>query len=309
MPWALALWSLILLRRYDLAAKITAWIEDLAAQTSPDDTRTLAWIHFGLHFGRLHLGDPEPVWRDAQLSVKYFFDFGDRLNGGAALSCSARAALNVGYIDDAEEAVRRAIELNEQLHLGVLAAASKRFLAYVLLRKGDVEQALALVEEAIERLATEKSDALIGLWRTDAAIHASLCGFHERAEQLVVPSLEALRSAPPTRALALMVLARTHVHANRAPEALALMREADDLIAQVGGRIGDHDLFVRLVRAETLHANALSDEAWTTIDDACARVMTVAERIHDESMRQSFIERVPENLQILALAEKIAAAR
>jgi tetratricopeptide (TPR) repeat protein len=309
MPWALALWSLILLRRYDLAAQITTWIEDLQKKTPPDDTRTLAWIHFGLHFGRLHLGDPERVWRDAQLSVKYFFEFGDRLNGGAALSCSARAALNIGYIDEADEAVRRAIELNESLNLGVLAAASKRFLAYVLFRKGDVDQALALVEEAIVVLATEKSDALIGLWRTDAAIHASLCAFHDRAEQLVVPSLEALRSAPPTRALALMVLARAHVHKSHPAEALSLMREADALIEQVGGRIGDHDLFVRLVRAETLHANNLSDEAWTTIDDACARVMTVAERIRDENMRQSFVERVPENLQILALAERIAASR
>jgi eukaryotic-like serine/threonine-protein kinase len=61
-------------------------------------------------------------------------------------------------------------------------------------------------------------------------------------------------------------------------------------------------VFVRLARAEALHATGAIDAARAAIDDARARLYGLAEKIPDLAYRRSFLERVPENARTLVLA-------
>jgi hypothetical protein len=60
--------------------------------------------------------------------------------------------------------------------------------------------------------------------------------------------------------------------------------------------------FVRLARAEALHASGAHDAARRAITSAREYLHAIARRIDDPAYRQSFLERVPENARILALA-------
>jgi hypothetical protein len=60
--------------------------------------------------------------------------------------------------------------------------------------------------------------------------------------------------------------------------------------------------FVRLARAEALHASGALDAARHAIADARARLFAIADRIGDPAYRHSFLHNVPENARTLALA-------
>jgi hypothetical protein len=60
--------------------------------------------------------------------------------------------------------------------------------------------------------------------------------------------------------------------------------------------------FVRLARAEALHAAGALDAARAAIADARARLVAIADTISDPAYRTSFLEGVPENARTLELA-------
>jgi hypothetical protein len=59
---------------------------------------------------------------------------------------------------------------------------------------------------------------------------------------------------------------------------------------------------VRLARAEALHAIGALDAARAAIGEARTWLHAVAAKIQDPAYRASFLEAVPENARILALA-------
>jgi hypothetical protein len=61
-------------------------------------------------------------------------------------------------------------------------------------------------------------------------------------------------------------------------------------------------VFLRLTRAEALHATGALDAARAAIADARAGLLAIAEPIRDPAYRRSFLEAVPENARTLALA-------
>jgi len=89
----------------------------------------------------------------------------------------------------------------------------------------------------------------------------------------------------------------------RAAGALAI---AEDAVARCEAMGGDCGLFrgafVRLARAEALHATGAHDAARRAIEEARARVLATADRIADPAYRRSFLDDVPENARTLALA-------
>jgi hypothetical protein len=99
-------------------------------------------------------------------------------------------------------------------------------------------------------------------------------------------------------------LAQLRLAQGRAPEALEAAEDALGRIASMGGCGMFRGPFLRLARAEALHATGQLDAARAAIADARARLLALADRIQDPAYRMSFLEAVPENARTLALARE-----
>ena len=88
----------------------------------------------------------------------------------------------------------------------------------------------------------------------------------------------------------------------RAEEAVAVAEEAVARCTAMGGYGVFRGAFVRLVRAEALHAAGASEAARAALTEAREAVLRIADRIADPEYRRAFCEDVPENARTLALA-------
>jgi hypothetical protein len=88
----------------------------------------------------------------------------------------------------------------------------------------------------------------------------------------------------------------------RPQEALAAAEDAVARCTAMGGCGMFRGAFVRLARAEALHATGAYDAARQAIAEARTRLLTVADKISDPGYKQSFLEGVPENVRTFALA-------
>ncbi|HWO20228.1 MAG TPA: hypothetical protein VNO30_15775, partial [Kofleriaceae bacterium] len=125
----------------------------------------------------------------------------------------------------------------------------------------------------------------------------------EEAEREIAPALSML--PPIDQPGARATLAAIHLAQGRTADARAAAEDAAARAEAMGGASMFRGAFVRLVRAEALHAtNAAGDHAAArrAIADARARLLAIADRIADPAFRRSFLENVPENARTLALA-------
>jgi hypothetical protein len=90
----------------------------------------------------------------------------------------------------------------------------------------------------------------------------------------------------------------------RAADALAAAEEAAAACAAMGGCGMYRGAFVRLARAEALHATGAGEAARAAIADAVTRLLAVAGKIPDAAHRARFLEAVPENSRTLARARE-----
>ena len=107
---------------------------------------------------------------------------------------------------------------------------------------------------------------------------------------------------PLERPGALGTLAMLRLAQGRPAGALAAAEEAVAAYTAMGGCGMFRGAFVRLARAEALHATGAIDAARAAIADARARLCALADKIPDLEYRASFLERVPENVRTFALA-------
>jgi hypothetical protein len=125
-------------------------------------------------------------------------------------------------------------------------------------------------------------------------------GDQGEAERVLEPALGML--TPSDQPGARATLAAIRLAQGRAADALAAAEDAAARCTAMGGAGMFRGAFVRLVRAEALHATGATAAARGAIGEARARLLVIADRIADPAYRRSFLERVPENARTLALA-------
>jgi hypothetical protein len=121
------------------------------------------------------------------------------------------------------------------------------------------------------------------------------------AELLARPTVDSLKSHPPTRCLALGIFARVRLSQGDAEEALAATAAATALLDALGG-VEEGESVVRLAHARALFALGHADEARAAIVIARDRVLARAGRIDDAALRSSFLERIREHVETFELA-------
>jgi hypothetical protein len=97
-------------------------------------------------------------------------------------------------------------------------------------------------------------------------------------------------------------LAQLRLVQGRAADALAAAEDAFSRAGAMGGYPMFRGAFLRLTRAEALHATGALDAARDAIADARARLLAIADQIQEPAYRASFLGQVPEHARTLALA-------
>lgn len=128
----------------------------------------------------------------------------------------------------------------------------------------------------------------------------------EEAEAEARRAEGASSGAPGLRAHALAMRASALLAAGRAEEALALAEEAARILEAQGG-VEEGEALIRLTHIRALSATGRAGDARARAAEAQARLRVTAARIGDPRYRKSFLQNVPENAAIMALAADEAA--
>jgi hypothetical protein len=129
---------------------------------------------------------------------------------------------------------------------------------------------------------------------------AAAAGDLTTAERELTASLDALVPAAISWQTAAARLVAVRLALGQAPEALALSRTLHASVTAAGH--GLRGTLVRLVHAEALHVSGDRDAARAALAEAQADLATRAARIDDPDVRRRFLEAVPENARVTALA-------
>ncbi|HWO25901.1 MAG TPA: AAA family ATPase, partial [Kofleriaceae bacterium] len=207
---------------------------------------------------------------------------------------------HLGALEQAERLLEEAAGLDRSM--GHVSSLRRFCLAWLRADRGALDEARALATELrddgrAQRLPPEECR---GRW--------ALAEVHRRQGELEAAAreLEAALGlvAPLERPALLGTLAEIRLAQGRAAGAYALAEESLALITAMGGCGMFRGAAVRLVRAEALHATGARDAAQSAIADARARLLAVADKIGDPAYRERFLEVVPTNRRILALARE-----
>ena len=184
--------------------------------------------------------------------------------------------------------------------LGVASSLRRFGLSWLRADRGELDGARLLATELSEhgrahRLPLEECR---GRWALAEVLRRM--GDLEGAEREVQIALG--MATPLEHPGVLGTLSALRLAQGRAGEALAAAEEAVARSAAMGGCGMFRGAFIRLARAEALHATGALDAARHAIAEARTRLLAIADQIADPDHRQSFLEAVPENARTLALA-------
>jgi hypothetical protein len=229
-----------------------------------------------------------------------FLEVNHRNAAACAKIFEAMSRWFLGDADRAEPVLRDIVIPDEDL--GVSSSVRPFALSLLLAERGaldearDVARALAATGHA-RHLAFDEGR---GRWALADALRRA--GALDEAEREALAALSLFAAAPVDHVGATATLAAVHLAQGRTAEALARAEDAMARYRAIGACGFFRGGFASLVHAEALHAAGDRARAREAIAAARARIATIAARIPDPDLRESFLTRVPENLRALALA-------
>lgn len=207
---------------------------------------------------------------------------------------------DLGAHEEVEQAARRAQESAEAWGATFTGNAAAYCLGRALLHLGRPGEALEQLAAAIAGFREG------GHARLEAVAEMALADLHlgqgdlEAAGRSAARAVERLAESPSYLAPALATRARIRLAQGRASDA---ERDIADAMAQLRREPAvDHPERIRLVHAEVLHAAGDLEGARASIAEARKALLAQALAIPDARWRACFLERVPDNVQTLALA-------
>ncbi|HEX3758614.1 MAG TPA: hypothetical protein VHW23_07890, partial [Kofleriaceae bacterium] len=184
--------------------------------------------------------------------------------------------------------------------LGVASSLRRLTLAWLLADQGELARARGVAAELADygRAHGYAIDEGRGRWALAEVLRRT--GDLDTADREIQVALAL--AVPLERPGVLATLSALRLAQGRTQDAVAA---AEDAIAQctaMGGCGMFRGAFVRLARAEALHASGAHTAARHAISEARERLRAIARRIGDPDHRHSFLYRVPEHARTLALA-------
>jgi len=264
----------------------------------------------GIAIGRVHQlrahqtrlrDDISQSLRLHERGLRLYEEAGDIRAMTAQRSNLADTLKEIGAYARAEEILQMVRADAERLGLDRVTAHALQDLGYVLAFQGRTEEGADLERQALSMAITQGAQRLQMFVHVYFSRVLFLKGDYEGADREAAIAYGATGLANGFRAFAAAARAQSLLATGRAPEALALMREA---MPEVDEPIEEGESLIDLVVAEAHRANGLTKEANRAIESARARVLERAAGLDDEELRRAFLENVPENVRILALANE-----
>jgi tetratricopeptide (TPR) repeat protein len=214
--------------------------------------------------------------------------------------------MTLGNYERAEELLRQALATTERLGLASVRAYALHNLGHIRAELGDPEGAISLQREAIAVAKSHGEGILEGSARAYLALAAC------RANRLDVAEAEARRASqilakiPALHPLALASLSRVLLAAGNAESALDEAERAWRT-SREHGTPEDTESLVLLVLAKAQLATGRQNEARSTLKIAAESLSRRADRLGDEELSRTLLERVSDNAELLALAREHGA--
>jgi len=277
-----------------------ALAERVGRERAPDDARAHAWIATLRASDALRQGDQGAFVDGTEEAVQGYTAAGDLRD-----ACNQRVRLGNAYVSlgDAARAVgvlRDALASARRMGLRVIEGYALQNLGNALMRAGELDEAHAIEERAIE-LARALDDGVLEagclLYRSEARLSGDPAG----AQRDAARALELLGAIPGFRAVARAALARAQLTLGQGELALAAATQAAAEAAQASPEEGQ--ALIDRVHVEALRHAGRADEASAVAQAAAQRLRARADRITDGGWRDSFLHRVPHHARLLALAE------
>jgi tetratricopeptide (TPR) repeat protein len=278
--------------------------ERLESEPSAWTPRAQAWLHVLRANEALFRGDLGAYLAEVRAARGRFLEVG-------ALRRTVTEAVNVGYAllelgahPEAHDILHAAVLEADQLGLTDISLMARHNLGRVLARLGRIDEARRVEREAALAFG-ERGDV-----RMEGGSRVYLAAILAQGDDVALAEEEArnavalLADVPTLMPYALARLGRILLETGRVDEALEMAERSRDA-AKALGAVEEGEALVRLVHARALHAAGRSDEARDAIREARARVEERAGHIGDATLRASFLENVPENVETFAFAEEL----
>jgi ATP/maltotriose-dependent transcriptional regulator MalT len=214
------------------------------------------------------------------------------------------ACLEIGAYDDAERALRDALEQGTRLGLYGVVATAKHNLGRALQMRGELDEAARVEQQALDAFEAQGDRRLACAARYYLGNIYAERGELDAAEREIRAALAVAHQ--PMQGPVHASLARVLIIANRNAEGLVEARAAHAALDRYGA-VEEGEAMIRLVLVEALQANGDVDSARRFIAKARDRLLERAEKIVDPEWRRCFLERVPEHARTIALAAQLGS--
>jgi len=285
----------------DLANRVHARMDETLAWALPSEG-ALARVRLSTALRALRLKDDAATLAFFGAALEVFERIGDRRGGMYVRVNLGVIQMELGDFERAERAFREAIDAG--LATGVVAIAVGARVNLGLLRGylGDFDEGLALVRGARAFYQKLGDDRMMGIARTYESILLLARGDATAAEAEAAGAAATLTAIATSRADALAARARALLVLGRAEEALRDAESAHAVLAELGS-VDDGETRIRLAYVEALAASGDARLA-PALAETVAKIEDRARRLADPELRRFFLERVPENARVLALARR-----
>jgi tetratricopeptide (TPR) repeat protein len=293
--------------RMAAADALMALVSEISRGLPDLDPQAQALIHQVRSFRASASGDLGGTRGGLEAALTSFEQAGDLRNACIVRSNLGYMYSELGDFARAESVMRQALAAADRMGLREVSAAVQHNLGRVLGVRGQLAEAARLEREAIASFAQQGERRLEGVARTYLSEILAGGGDHAAAEREAALAAEELRVAPSLRVAALGALARARLGRGDTAGGLAAALAAATELAALG-EIEEGESAVRLTHAEALAASGADAEARAALETARERLLARAARIEEPAWRERFLNDVPVNARILALASQWAAA-
>ncbi|MDC3957057.1 serine/threonine-protein kinase [Polyangium jinanense] len=299
--------TLIQQGRLDLAELCAARMEQLGSPLAAHDPEIRGRLYESKSTMLEFEGDPWGSLEAAKAAVASYQEAGERRHTAKARLNVAVDYLCLGAYPRMEEELCKMVQGDEES--AIYASWGKWFRAWSLVARGALEDARPLVGSLRNSEAARNTPYLLGLVHATLAIILGRSGDLDAAEREARAAAEVLSGTTPWHAVAVATLGDILLQQRRADEALRLAEDAT-MQRDASGRGGPFEMHLRLVHAEALYATGNHARARALLLETRDILLSRAAKIDDPELCRSFLENVPENARILALAaagEQVAA--
>jgi tetratricopeptide (TPR) repeat protein len=256
-----------------------------------------------------YAGDAGGNLAHVEAALVRFAAAGDRRNLCVFRERLGYARHEVGDFAGAEVLLRESIEEARQLGLRNVAATARHNLGLALARLGRCVEGAEIERAAIDEFTATGNRRMRGAALEYLALIQLAAGDAAGAEAAARQAVDVASLAPAlplNQAESWAILGRALLAGGRAADALEMANHAIAALERLGG-IDDGEAIIRLTHAEALAAVGDASAARVALRCARARLLERAERIRDDGIRASFLERVPENRRTLELSREVGA--